>query len=84
MIAVSSFVMEWFISEYNITFIIKAIININSIHFSDLLQNALIVPLKRLEYHEKCSDYGIFEVLFHTNQPWVFSTGSDFAVRLYT
>jgi ribosome biogenesis protein ERB1 len=52
--------------------------------YSDLLKNALVVPLKRLEYHEKCSDYGIFEVLFHTTQPWLFSSGSDFTVRLYT
>lgn len=51
---------------------------------SDLLQNALIVPLKRLDYHEKVSDYGIFEVLFHTTQPWLFSSGSDYTVRLYT
>jgi ribosome biogenesis protein ERB1 len=52
--------------------------------FSDLLQNPLIVPLKRLSNHESYNDFGIFDVIFHPTQPWVFSSGADKTVRLYT
>lgn len=52
--------------------------------FSDLLQNPLIVPLKRLSNHESYNDFGIFDVVFHPTQPWVFSSGADKTVRLYT
>jgi hypothetical protein len=52
--------------------------------FSDLLQNPLIVPLKRLSNHESCNDFGIFDVIFHPTQPWVFSSGADKTIRLYT
>ncbi|KAG5671775.1 hypothetical protein PVAND_001952 [Polypedilum vanderplanki] len=62
----------------------RGVIVCHGMVYNDLLQNALIVPLKRLEFHEKVSDYGIFEVLFHTTQPWLFSSGSDYTVRLYT
>jgi len=52
--------------------------------FSDLLQNPLIVPLKRLSNHESYNDFGIFDVTFHPTQPWVFSSGADKTIRLYT
>jgi WD domain, G-beta repeat. len=52
--------------------------------FSDLLQNPLIVPLKRLSNHESYNDFGIFDVMFHPTQPWVFSSGADKTIRLYT
>lgn len=61
------FVMEWFISKF---LNIKSLVSFYYfIYFSDLLQNPLIVPLKRLDYHDKKSDFGIFEVLFHPTQP---------------
>uniref|UniRef100_A0A7G3AYA7 Ribosome biogenesis protein BOP1 homolog n=1 Tax=Lutzomyia longipalpis TaxID=7200 RepID=A0A7G3AYA7_LUTLO len=50
----------------------------------DLLQNPLIVPLKKLETHEKVNDFGVFSVVWHPSQPWVFSTGGDKTIRLYT
>ncbi|GAB0094614.1 Ribosome biogenesis protein BOP1 homolog [Sergentomyia squamirostris] len=52
--------------------------------YNDLLQNPLIVPLKKLETHEKVNDFGVFSVMWHPNQPWVFSTGGDKTIRLYT
>ncbi|XP_017755564.1 PREDICTED: ribosome biogenesis protein BOP1 homolog [Eufriesea mexicana] len=52
--------------------------------YNDLLQNALIVPLKRLYNHESYNDFGILDVMFHPIQPWVFSAGADSSIRMYT
>lgn len=52
--------------------------------YNDLLKNPLIVPLKRLQYHEEHNDYGIFAVHFHPLQPWVFSAGADSTIKLYS
>ncbi|KAL3270984.1 hypothetical protein HHI36_021487 [Cryptolaemus montrouzieri] len=52
--------------------------------YNDLLQNPLIVPLKRLEDHEQFDDFGIFAVHFHPLQPWVFSSGADSTIKLYS
>lgn len=52
--------------------------------YNDLLQNALIVPLKKLKTHEKRGEFGVFDAMWHPTQPWVFSTGADCTVRLYT
>ncbi|CAG2062697.1 unnamed protein product [Timema podura] len=37
---------------------------------SDLLQNPLIVPLKRLNYHKPMNDFGVLDLQFHPTQPW--------------
>ncbi|XP_043257185.1 ribosome biogenesis protein BOP1 homolog isoform X1 [Colletes gigas] len=52
--------------------------------YNDLLQNPLIVPLKRLCNHESNNDFGILDVMFHPIQPWVFSAGADSTIRMYT
>ncbi|XP_014486173.1 PREDICTED: ribosome biogenesis protein BOP1 homolog [Dinoponera quadriceps] len=52
--------------------------------YNDLLQNPLIVPLKRFHNHESYNDFGILDVMFHPTQPWVFSAGADFTIRMYT
>lgn len=52
--------------------------------YNDLLQNPLIVPLKRLSYHQSTNDFGVFDVVFHPTQPWIFSSGADATIRLYT
>nr|XP_033325599.1 ribosome biogenesis protein BOP1 homolog [Megalopta genalis] len=52
--------------------------------YNDLLQNPLIVPLKRLCDHESYNDFGILDVMFHSIQPWVFSAGADSTIRMYT
>ncbi|XP_037950233.1 ribosome biogenesis protein BOP1 homolog [Teleopsis dalmanni] len=52
--------------------------------YNDLLQNPLIVPLKKLQTHEKREEFGVLDVVWHPVQPWVFSTGADATIRLYT
>ncbi|XP_031785359.1 ribosome biogenesis protein BOP1 homolog [Nasonia vitripennis] len=52
--------------------------------YSDLLQNPLIVPLKRLCNHEAFNDFGILDIMFHPIQPWIFSAGADATIRMYT
>lgn len=55
-----------------------------TLFFSDLMQNPLIVPLKRLQNHKSANDFGIFGVLFHPLQPWVFTSGADGTIKLYS
>ncbi|GAA6091182.1 ribosome biogenesis protein bop1, partial [Tachysurus ichikawai] len=50
----------------------------------DLLQNPLIVPVKVLKGHTITHDLGVLDVAFHPTQPWVFSSGADATVRLFT
>ncbi|XP_012272318.1 ribosome biogenesis protein BOP1 homolog [Orussus abietinus] len=52
--------------------------------YNDLMQNPLIVPLKRLCDHELFNDFGILDVAFHPVQPWVFSAGADSTIRMYS
>eukprot|EP01132_Coremiostelium_polycephalum_P007957 gene7957-9787_t len=52
--------------------------------YDDLLQNALIVPLKILKTHQSVSDLGVLDIVFHPKQPWIFSSGGDSTIRLYT
>ncbi|XP_065520989.1 ribosome biogenesis protein BOP1 isoform X2 [Lathamus discolor] len=52
--------------------------------YNDLLQNPLLVPVKVLKGHALTLDLGVLDVLFHPTQPWVFSSGADGTVRLYT
>ncbi|XP_021925490.1 ribosome biogenesis protein BOP1 homolog isoform X1 [Zootermopsis nevadensis] len=62
----------------------RSLIVCHGMVYNDLLQNPLIVPLKRLSNHESYNDFGIFDVIFHPTQPWVFSSGADKTIRLYT
>jgi len=52
--------------------------------FNDLLQNAFIVPLKVLRGHQLVKDIGVLDIVFHPFQPWIFSSGGDATIRLYT
>lgn len=52
--------------------------------YNDLLQNPLIVPLKRLQDHKPYNDFGILDVVFHPAQPWLFSAGADATIKLYS
>ena len=47
--------------------------------YNDLLQNALVVPLKVLKAHEpsKTSGLGAMTCVWHPVQPWVFTAGAD-------
>ncbi|KAJ8883449.1 hypothetical protein PR048_015292 [Dryococelus australis] len=62
----------------------RSVIICHGMVYNDLLQNPLIVPLKRLSYHEPKNDFGVLDLVFHPTQPWVFSSGGDHTVRLYT
>lgn len=52
--------------------------------YNDLLQNPLIVPVKVLRGHVLTRDLGVLDVAFHPTQPWVFSSGADGTVRLFS
>lgn len=52
--------------------------------YNDLLQNPLIVPVKVLRGHVTTHDLGVLDVTFHPTQPWVFSSGADATIRLFT
>ncbi|KAM9384013.1 ribosome biogenesis protein bop1 [Pholidichthys leucotaenia] len=52
--------------------------------YSDLLQNPLIVPVKVLRGHVTTHDLGVLSVTFHPTQPWIFSSGADATIRLFT
>lgn len=51
---------------------------------SDLLQNPLLVPVKVLKGHVLTRGLGVLDVAFHPTQPWVFSSGADGTIRLFT
>jgi len=52
--------------------------------FSDLMTNPMIVPVKILKGHAKTkSGEGATSVVFHPNQPWVFTGGADGNAFLY-
>lgn len=52
--------------------------------YNDLLQNPLLVPVKVLRGHAITHDLGVLDVTFHPSQPWVFSSGADATIRLFT
>ncbi|XP_048215039.1 ribosome biogenesis protein BOP1 [Perognathus longimembris pacificus] len=52
--------------------------------YNDLLQNPLLVPVKVLKGHTLTRDLGVLDVTFHPTQPWVFSSGADGTIRLFT
>ncbi|XP_022082410.1 ribosome biogenesis protein bop1-A-like isoform X2 [Acanthaster planci] len=52
--------------------------------YNDLLQNAQIVPVKILRGHEVTNSLGVLACEFHPSQPWLFSSGADGTVRLFT
>lgn len=52
--------------------------------YDDLTENALIVPLKMLHGHEKHDTLSVTDCQFHLTLPWLFSSGADKTVRLFT
>jgi len=52
--------------------------------YNDLLQNPLIVPVKRLAGHTKYDDFGVMSLAWHPTQPWLFSAGADSHIKLWT
>lgn len=51
--------------------------------FDDLLQSALIVPLRVLRGHTPTGPEGVLACAFHPRQPWLFTAGADATVRLW-
>ncbi|GAB1597418.1 ribosome biogenesis protein bop1-B-like [Argonauta hians] len=52
--------------------------------YNDLLQNPLLVPVKVLHGHDSVNNLGVLDCQFHPTQPWLFSSGADGYIRLYT
>ena len=52
--------------------------------YSDLLQNPLIVPVKKLAGHTAYDDFGVMSLQWHPFQPWLFSAGADSYIKLWT
>ena len=53
--------------------------------FNDLLQNALVVPVKILKAHasDKVTGLGSMDVQWHPTQPWVATCGSDGKIKMW-
>lgn len=53
--------------------------------YNDLLQNALVVPIKVLKAHipQKENGLGAMSVAFHPKQPWIFTAGADGHIKLW-
>ena len=52
--------------------------------YNDLTTEPLIVPVKVLKGIRTTANYGVLDVAWHPNQPWVFGAGVDGTIRLYT
>lgn len=53
--------------------------------YNDLMQNALVVPVKVLKAHEhnKATGLGSMNSVWHPSQPWLFTSGSDGKIKLW-
>lgn len=52
--------------------------------YSDLLQNPLIVPVKKIHAHKSDGTEGVTSIMFHPSQPWLFTCGMDSKIQLFT
>jgi ribosome biogenesis protein ERB1 len=53
--------------------------------YDDLNKNALIVPLKKLErYHTVTNNLGVLDIAWHPRLPWIFSSGADCSLHLFS
>lgn len=52
--------------------------------YSDLMKNALIVPVKILKGHKIVDDLGVLDICWHPTQPWIFSAGADHNIILWS
>lgn len=51
--------------------------------YTDLIRNPMLVPVKKLTPHFVVADIGIYEVVFHPIQPWLFTCGGDKNIHLF-
>jgi ribosome biogenesis protein ERB1 len=58
--------------------------------YNDLMTNPLLVPVKILNAHRVVhlggvgAELGTLDCIFHPHQPWIFSSGADHVIRLFT
>lgn len=52
--------------------------------YSDLMQNPLIVPVKKLRGHEISDGFGVLDCAWHPSQPWLFTSGADSEVFMWS
>lgn len=53
--------------------------------YDDLMKNALIVPLKKLErFHSVTDSLGILDIAWHPRLPWLFTSGADKQLHLFS
>ncbi|KAI9101170.1 NUC169 domain-containing protein [Phlyctochytrium arcticum] len=52
--------------------------------YNDLMMNPLIVPVKTLKAHSVKDSLGALHCEFHPSQPWIFSSGADSSIKLFT
>ena len=50
---------------------------------SDLMENAVVVPLKVLRGHEVVRELGVLDIDWHPREPWLVSAGADGLCRLW-
>ena len=51
--------------------------------YTDLLTNAMLVPLKIIRAHAVTSELGVLDCCWHATQPWLVTAGADHAVTLW-
>jgi ribosome biogenesis protein ERB1 len=54
-----------------------------AIHYSDLMRNPLIVPLKVLRGHGVKDGLSVLAIEFHPKQPWIITAGADGIINLF-
>lgn len=52
--------------------------------YSDLLKNPLIVPVKVLKGHKTAHGLNVLDCHFHPLQPWIFTSGADGTIQLFS
>ena len=52
--------------------------------YNDLVTNPLIVPVKIIDGHQPVKGIGVMSVVWHPQQPWLFSAGADRLIHMYT
>ncbi|KAJ3129322.1 Ribosome biogenesis protein 1 [Nowakowskiella sp. JEL0407] len=50
----------------------------------DLMRQPMIVPVKVINAHSVVGNHGTLDCEFHPTQPWLFSSGADNTVKLFT
>ena len=51
--------------------------------YNDLMDNPLVVPLKRIHAHTCDGTDGVMDCSFHPTQPWLLTCGVDKTIRLF-